>query len=283
LSTDIFYVYEHWRPDESVIFYVGKGQKRRAWDTHRGRNPWHKFIVAKLKRLGLKHEVRIVHKEMTETAALAKERELIAHWRALGADLVNLTDGGEGPSGLKHTEEWKQALSKRMTGYKHSAESRAKMSAAAMGNTKGLGKKKPQHVIDKVAAANRGKKRTPAMNAHMSEVRKANPTFLGKHHTEELKAASSARQKGIPKPEWVKERMRKPKGEEHKRKLRALMTGVRRSPETRAKIAENSRLLWAKRRAEGTVDLIAQKMREGLNRKKIETVSVNLTLPGIEE
>lgn len=26
----IFYVYEHWRPDKDVCFYVGKGSKGRA-------------------------------------------------------------------------------------------------------------------------------------------------------------------------------------------------------------------------------------------------------------
>jgi hypothetical protein len=28
-----FYVYEHWRPDKDVCFYVGKGHGRRAYKT----------------------------------------------------------------------------------------------------------------------------------------------------------------------------------------------------------------------------------------------------------
>lgn len=30
-----FYVYEHWRPDTGVCFYVGKGKEKRAWDMKR--------------------------------------------------------------------------------------------------------------------------------------------------------------------------------------------------------------------------------------------------------
>ena len=40
----------------------------------------------------------------------------------------NLTDGGEGTSGHKHTEEWKKKQSERMAGFKHTEESRKKMS-----------------------------------------------------------------------------------------------------------------------------------------------------------
>lgn len=249
-SPDKFYVYEHWRPDEGVIFYVGKGHARRAYDWHRGRNRWHKFIVAKLRAAGLKVEVRIVHRSMLEVDALAKERELIAHWRSLGADLVNLTDGGDGPSGRKHSEEWKTANSARMKGRKWSDESRAKMSESMKGNTNSLGKKKPQDVIDRIAAANRGKKRTPELKAHLSAIRKANPTFLGRHHTPEAIEKIKAKQIGVPKPESVKLNMRgKPKSDEHKKKLSEVNLGKTHSEETRAKISAISKADWARRKA----------------------------------
>lgn len=245
-----YYVYEHWRPDEGVIFYVGKGHARRAYDWHRGRNRWHRFIVAKLRKTGLRVEVKIVHNEMEETAALAKERELIAHWRALGADLVNLTDGGEGPSGLKHTEEWKRANSLRMKGRKPSAESRARMSESAMGNTRALGWKKPRELVERLAALNRGKIRTPEMRAAMSAIRKANPTFLGKRHTAETIAIISGKQKGIPKPESVKANMRgKPKSAEHRQKLREINLGKTHNEETRKRLSEMGRADWARRKA----------------------------------
>lgn len=240
-----FYVYEHWRPDERVIFYVGKGHARRAYDWHRGRNRWHRFIVAKLRKLGLRVEVRIVHSDMEETDALAKERELIAHWRSIGADLVNLTDGGEGPSGLKHTDEWKQANSLRMKGRKMSDEARANMSRAAMGNTRAKGCKRAPHLVEALRIRNTGRVVSEETRKKMSENRKGIP---GRPFTEEEKAASSARQKGIPKPEWVKERMRKPKSEEHKNKIREIRLGTKHTEETRAILSDSAKRGWENRR-----------------------------------
>lgn len=246
----VFYVYEHWRPDRGECFYVGKGYGQRAHDLTRGRNRWHKFITQKLSELGLVVEVRIIAENLTEREAFDAEVARIAFWKNDGADLCNISAGGDGPSGRKHTEEWKKAISEKLKGRKMSAESRAKLSAALKGNKNSLGYKRPPEEVERLAALNRGKKRTPEMNAHMSAVRKANPTFKGKHHTEELKAASSARQKGIPKPEWVKERMRKPKGEEHKRKLREINLGKTHTEETRKKLSEIAKADWARRKAE---------------------------------
>jgi hypothetical protein len=140
----VFYVYEHWRPDRNECFYVGKGYGQRAHDLNRGRNRWHQFVTQKLSALGFVVEVRIVADGLTERRAFDMEVERIAFWINDGADLCNITLGGDGPSGRKHTEEWKRANSIRMKGRRPSAETRAKMSAAAIGNKKGLGKKKPQ-------------------------------------------------------------------------------------------------------------------------------------------
>lgn len=76
-----YYVYEHWRPDTNVCFYVGKGlsckYNNRAFD-FRQRNTLHKRITAKLKRLGLEPEVRYVRRFLAEEAAFALEIERIA-------------------------------------------------------------------------------------------------------------------------------------------------------------------------------------------------------------
>jgi len=94
-----FYVYEHWRPDTDVCFYVGKGARGRA-RRMKDRNPHHQAVVKKLSKLGMCVEIRMVHSGLTEDEAFAKEVERIAFWRGLGVSLVNRTNGGEGPSGL---------------------------------------------------------------------------------------------------------------------------------------------------------------------------------------
>lgn len=94
-----FYVYEHWRLDRDECFYVGKGMKNRAYKM-RDRNAHHCAIMAKLSREGSGMEVRMVATGLTEEEAFLLEVDRIAFWRKAGADLANLTNGGEGPSGL---------------------------------------------------------------------------------------------------------------------------------------------------------------------------------------
>ena len=79
----------------------------------------------------------------------------------------NLTDGGDGGRGLSPSAETRQKLSAALKGrpahnkgVKHTAEARAKMSAAQ----KAIGNRPPNHT---------GKKRTPKTLARMSVAAKA--------------------------------------------------------------------------------------------------------------
>ena len=67
-SNTIHYVYCHFRNDNNTVFYVGKGQKRRAYSTQR-RNPYWQNIVNKSQ--GFKAE--IVAHNLTEKEALNYE------------------------------------------------------------------------------------------------------------------------------------------------------------------------------------------------------------------
>ena len=107
------YVYEHWRPDKDLPFYVGKGCGRRAYRLRdKRRNRHHLNIVNYLASVGLCVEVRLVAGGLTDDAAFALEKERIAFWRESGIDLTNQNDGGDG-------------------GRNPSDEAKAKMSAAA--------------------------------------------------------------------------------------------------------------------------------------------------------
>ena len=98
-----FYVYEHWRPDTGLPFYVGKGKGTRAFSARRGRH--HRNVVGKLKRLGFAVEVRKVFTHLDEETAFILEKAQIAYWRFRGIKLANLTDGGEGSSGFRPSKE----------------------------------------------------------------------------------------------------------------------------------------------------------------------------------
>jgi hypothetical protein len=160
-----FYVYEHWRPDLDLPFYVGKGSGSRS-DPCRTRNKHHSNIKAKLKRLGMCVEVRMVSSGLSEDDALRLEVDRIAFWKGLGIELSNKTAGGDGlkspPEDVlkkmraaskkrwaspKEREKASAAtklamsdpkartkISRALTGKTASAETREKMSHSAMGH-----------------------------------------------------------------------------------------------------------------------------------------------------
>lgn len=97
-----FYVYAHYRKSDGVIFYVGKGNGIRH-RTASGRNRfWHKVAN--------KHgwTSKILTQHMPEPCALSFEMALIASRREA---LVNITLGGEGVTGLRHSEQSKRKMS----------------------------------------------------------------------------------------------------------------------------------------------------------------------------
>ena len=110
------YVYEHWRPDKNVCFYVGKGSGRRVALIKRGTR-YHVNIVKKLTLAGMSVDVRIIADGLSDDDAFDLEKARIAYWRECGVRLANLSSGGKGG----------------LSGCKRSAESRAKQSATTKG------------------------------------------------------------------------------------------------------------------------------------------------------
>ncbi len=109
MPTSRFYIYQHLRLSDDVVFYVGKGTGRRAWD-HLNRNPhWHRTV----KKHGLK--VVIVKRNLSERKAFLLEASLIKKFGRRDLDtgtLVNLSDGGEGNSGRLVSKEQRMLMSK---------------------------------------------------------------------------------------------------------------------------------------------------------------------------
>jgi hypothetical protein len=163
-----FYVYMWLRSKDSKHgprlspYYVGKGAKLRAFDARRrGAKPPkdQSYIV-------------FVQEGLTEQEALALEQYCIALYGRIdnGTGILrNLTNGGEGVSGFKFSEELRQRLSKSHTGHRHSEETRKKMSRSRSGpgnpnyGKKGMvsafkGRKHTEESKRLMAEANRGKK-----------------------------------------------------------------------------------------------------------------------------
>ena len=124
-----FYVYVHRRKTDGRIFYVGKGSANRAWAMKRDYNPhWG--------RINKKHGtvVEICQYDMLEEDSFLLEGWLIAKFRHEGLILANLTDGGEGASGIKFSDEEIQKRRDRATGRRHSEETKEKLRVLMLGN-----------------------------------------------------------------------------------------------------------------------------------------------------
>lgn len=100
-----FYVYAYLR-DNGTPYYIGKGQNKRAWE----RNKNERFQPPKNF-----NRIVICESNLSEIGAFALERRLIL-WYGKKKDntgiLRNQTDGGEGTSGIKKTEEHIKKFSK---------------------------------------------------------------------------------------------------------------------------------------------------------------------------
>jgi len=196
-----FYVYEHIRRDTGAVFYVGKGRGGRHCSKRDRNQYWHNVVN---KAGGF--DSRVVIEDQSEELILLAEIEKISQLRMLGVTLVNLTDGGEGITGLKHSEESKLAMSQKLKGksHKHTPESIEKIRQANTGvvfsderkeklRQKALGRKMLPHVREALNERMKSFKQSEETKEHLRQVN------IGRKHTPEALAKMSAWQMDRPK------------------------------------------------------------------------------------
>jgi hypothetical protein len=138
-----YYIYQHIRPDTNEVFYIGIGSYQKKWKysrahTTKNRNIHWKRIVTKCDNI---FEIKILFDKLTKEQVIKKEINFIKLYGRSDLKqglLCNLTDGGEGVFNLSyeskkkigdanrginnanfgktHSQEWKDNMSKRLTG-----------------------------------------------------------------------------------------------------------------------------------------------------------------------
>lgn len=177
-------------PHNNELRYVGKssrGMKRprkhltacgRRGDTHR-----HCWLKQMFKDEGTVPSIIVLCECETEVEALAWEVQFIALFRTAGFRLTNLTDGGEGMSGYKVSDETKRKLAEFNKGHKHSDEHKRKIAEGIKGRVRTdehkqriseaqKGSEKCATHLHKVQEANKGSKRSYESRCKMSEAGK---------------------------------------------------------------------------------------------------------------
>ncbi len=162
-----FYVYAHKRLDTQAVFYVGKGKGKRDTEKSSRNKYWHNVV----NKAGFK--VVRVGVELTENQAFDMEKELIQFLREEGVTLCNMTDGGEGSSGLLHTEEQKRKIGDAQRGVPKPESQKKKLSEllksgdhpifSEESRAKNRGENHWAHGLTGEANPNYGRKDTPEM------------------------------------------------------------------------------------------------------------------------
>lgn len=197
-----FYTYL-WLREVGTPYYVGKGRGQRAYDPHPrigGTPPRERILIQYFP---------------DEESALAAEKFLISFYgrKDLGTGILrNLTDGGDiGPTGVRHTEEWKRNFSAKMKGHPVSEKTRQKLRLLF------IGKKLTPEQGEKRRAL-RGNP-YPTWTAHHRKVMEALiPWNKGKKASEEARRNMSLAHRGKPRP-W--------------------RVGVKHTPEVRQKLSQS--------------------------------------------
>lgn len=174
----IYYVYAYLRSD-GTPYYIGKGKGKRAYQDH-GQTP---KLPSDISR------IVICESNLSELGAFALERRLIRWYgrKDIGTGILrNMTDGGEGWSGGKHSDAAKKKVSDSRMGEKHwfYGKKRPDHSAWMKANhpKPTLGKTGPNLNRRGIPSPFKGKKRGP------------NPKLKGRVFSEETrKKISSAR------------------------------------------------------------------------------------------
>lgn len=169
----VYYVYIWYIVDTGEVFYVGKGKGKR-YKQLSSRNKFFNDMYA-----SHQCDVRKIYENLTEKEAFQKEMETVRWYREnTNYRLTNQTDGGEGSSGWKPSQDFKDKQSKIHKEQWQDENFKRKMVAIRADEN---GPYKSQEFRDKISQLVQGENNpnyhhnwTDEMKQHLSQVRKEN-------------------------------------------------------------------------------------------------------------
>lgn len=229
----IYYVYTHENTDPTRgdlgCRYIGKGKGKRAYIMNRkGNFLWMRAFTDN------QPEITFVVENVDEETAFEIEKWMITAAKAVGIDLCNLTEGGEGLGGYHHLETTKQKISKSHIGKTMPEESVRKISA----KKRGVHLKEEHKIKISIALTGRpGRPHSEKTKKHLSEIQmgEKNHNFGKKKTPETLEKMRNAKLgKCLP--------------DETKEKIRQTLMGSKRSMAAREKTSATLRATWARKK-----------------------------------
>ncbi|TET11561.1 MAG: hypothetical protein E3J82_05530 [Candidatus Thorarchaeota archaeon] len=190
-----FYVYHYCDPESRTPFYIGKGKGRRAFCHLNNCNRpcdsnYSTLFYRKLRKMlsaGAKPIIKIVKDRLGEKEAFDLEASDIKRIgrRNLGeGPLTNLTDGGEGASGHRHSEESKLKMREAILGTVRSKKTRQRMREA------NLGRKHTEEAKLRMSNSHLG---TTLSKAHRRKIGEAHRGKITNQETRQKMSASQTR------------------------------------------------------------------------------------------
>ncbi len=183
---EVYKLYKHTSPSGKV--YIGITCKNPKDRFRSGKGYVHNsYFYRAIKKYGWDNiEHKILLDGLTFQQAKKLEQWYIKYYNSNDLHYgYNLTLGGEGCLGYKHSEEHKKYISEKLKGRVLSEETKRKLSEANKGKFKG--EKNPFY----------GKKHSIETKLRISEVNKGNESWLGRSHSEETKKKLSRIKTGI--------------------------------------------------------------------------------------
>jgi len=200
------------------------------------------------------------------------ERRWITEYKAAGADLTNISEGGAGSHNRRTSEETRKLISEKLRGRPVSEETRRRISEANSGKKRSpevvaamsermKGTKRSPESVEKTAAALRGRKATPEERARMSAAQRGKKM---PPHSPERRAQLAAllqsdevqakRREAVATEQWRQRQSESHKGKKIPadvvEKTAAKLRGVPKSEETRRRMSEGQAARHARIRAE---------------------------------